>query len=63
MTRKSRRSVERALSDLHETDDGTEIDEVHVVTETERGFVNIETGELVEDAEVVADFSNRRCGE
>jgi hypothetical protein len=58
MTRKSRRSVERALSDLHETDDGTEIDEVHVVTETERGSVDIETGELVEDAEIVADFTD-----
>jgi len=58
MTRKSRRSVERALSDLHETDDGTEIDEVHVVMQTERGFVDIETGELVNDAEVVADFTD-----
>jgi hypothetical protein len=58
MTRKSRRSVERALSDLHETDDSPEIDEVHVVRETERGYVDIETGELVEDAGVVADFTD-----
>jgi hypothetical protein len=58
MTRKSRRSVERALSDLHETDAGPEIDEVHVAMQTERGYVNIETGELVEDAEVVADFTD-----
>jgi hypothetical protein len=58
MTRKSRRSVERALSDLHETDHGTEIDEVHVVMQTERGSVDIETGELVEGGEVVADFTD-----
>lgn len=58
MTRKSRRSVERALSALHETDDAPKIDEAHVVRETERGYVDIETGELVEDAEVVADFTD-----
>jgi hypothetical protein len=58
MTRKSRRSVERALSDLHETDDAPKIDEVHIVTETGRGSVNIETGELVEGGEVVADFTD-----
>jgi hypothetical protein len=31
---------------------------VHVVTETERGSVDIETEELVEDAEIVADFTD-----
>jgi len=58
MTRKSRRSVERALSDLHETDDGPEIDEVHVVMQTERGAADLKTGELVNGAEVVADFTD-----
>ena len=58
MTRKSRRSVERALSDLHETDAGPEIDEVHVAMQTERGAADVKTGELVNDAEVVADFTD-----
>jgi hypothetical protein len=58
MTRKSRRSVERGLSDLHETDDCTEIDEVHVVMQTERGAADVKTGELVNDAEVVAEFTD-----
>ena len=58
MTRKSRRSVERALSDLHETDAGPEIDEVHVVMQTESGAADVKTGELVNDAEVVADFTD-----
>ncbi len=32
-----RRSVERALSDLHETDDGTDLGGVRIITETEAG--------------------------
>jgi hypothetical protein len=35
-TRKSRRPVERALSDLHEIKNGAEFDEVRIITETER---------------------------
>jgi hypothetical protein len=57
MTRKSRRELERALSDLHETDDGTEIDEGCIITETGAGgLVDLETGEPVEPSrsEVIA---------
>ena len=43
-----------------DTDDGPPFDGVRIITETERGFVDIETGELVNDAEVVADFTDAR---
>jgi hypothetical protein len=57
MTRKSRRSVERALSDLHETDDGPAFDEVRIITETDAGdLVDLETGDPMEPGrgEVIA---------
>jgi hypothetical protein len=60
MTRPSKREIETELAALGDTDDGTEIDEVHIVMQTERGFVDIETGELAEDGEVVADFTDAR---
>ncbi len=52
-----RRSVERALSDLHETDDGTDLGGVRIITETEAGeLVDLKTGEPVESgrSEVIA---------
>ncbi len=58
MTRKSRREIERELSDLAESsDDGPAFDEVRIITETDAGdLVDLETGDPVEPgrSEVIA---------
>jgi hypothetical protein len=59
MTRPSKREIETELADLDDTDDGPAFDEVRIITETDAGdLVDIETGELVEGGEVVADFTD-----
>lgn len=57
MTRPSKRKVEREIADLQESDDVPEFDDVGVVTETEDGYVDLETGEIVEDPIIVADVT------
>lgn len=59
MTRPSRRELERELGDLSDgVDDTLEIDEVRVVRPTEDGYVDIKTGEFVEEpGEIAADLT------
>lgn len=59
MTRKSRREIERDLEALQNREDvHGGIDEVGIAVPTEDGYVDLETGEPLDDHDTVADFTD-----